>query len=61
MGKWIKFIVSLAITVGCLFWTFKDTRWPEMWGSLRSANYWWIATENAVPAATLVALTGAAV
>lgn len=42
MGKWIKFIVSLAITVGCLFWTFKDTRWPEMWGSLRSANYWWI-------------------
>ncbi|MBE2252221.1 MAG: flippase-like domain-containing protein [Myxococcus sp.] len=43
MGKWVKFIVSLAITGFCLYLTFKDTRWPEMWGSLRSANYGWVA------------------
>ncbi|MBM4780682.1 MAG: flippase-like domain-containing protein [Archangiaceae bacterium] len=42
MGKWIKFIVSLAITGVCLYLTFKDTRWPEMLGSLKSANYAWL-------------------
>lgn len=42
MGKWIKFALSLAITGVCLYLTFKDTRWPEMWGSLRSANYVWL-------------------
>jgi uncharacterized protein (TIRG00374 family) len=42
VGKWVKFIVSLAITGVCLYLTFKDTRWPEMWGSLKYANYAWL-------------------
>lgn len=37
-----KLFVSLAITGGCFWWTFKDTRWDEMWASLRSANYAWL-------------------
>ncbi len=39
MSKWIKFGVSLLITGVCLWWTFKDTRWNEMWTSLKSANW----------------------
>lgn len=39
MKRWIKFGVSLAITGVCLWWTFKDTRWAEMWISLKSANH----------------------
>ena len=42
MNRWIKFGLSLAITVGCFWWTFKDTRWAEMFASLRSANYLWL-------------------
>ncbi|MDP3501477.1 MAG: lysylphosphatidylglycerol synthase transmembrane domain-containing protein [Myxococcales bacterium] len=57
LGKWVKFSVSLAITVGCLYLTFKDTRWPEMWGSLRSANYAWVAAYVLVLAVIHVART----
>jgi glycosyltransferase 2 family protein len=57
VGKWVKFIVSMAITVGCLYLTFKDTRWPEMWGSLRSANYAWVAAYVLVLAVIHVART----
>lgn len=39
MSRWIKFAVSLAITVGCLWWTFKDTHWADMWTALASANW----------------------
>lgn len=39
MTRWIKFGVSLLITGVCLWWTFKDTRWEEMWTALRSANW----------------------
>lgn len=39
MTRWIKFVVSLLITGACLWWTFKDTRWAEMWTALRSANW----------------------
>lgn len=39
MTRWIKFVVSLLITGVCLWWTFKDTRWAEMWTALRSANW----------------------
>lgn len=42
MNRWIKFGLSLAITAGCFWWTFKDTRWAEMFASLRSANYLWL-------------------
>ena len=40
MKKFLKFSISLAITGGCFWWTFKDTRWDEMWASVKSANYW---------------------
>ncbi|MFT3708225.1 MAG: lysylphosphatidylglycerol synthase transmembrane domain-containing protein [Archangium sp.] len=42
MSRWIKFAVSIAITAVCLWWTFKDTNFPQMWTSLRSAN--WVVT-----------------
>ncbi|MFO0596173.1 MAG: lysylphosphatidylglycerol synthase transmembrane domain-containing protein [Myxococcaceae bacterium] len=39
MSRWIKFIVSLAITGGCLWWTFKDTNWPAMKNALLSFDW----------------------
>ena len=42
MKKFLKFSISLAITTGCFWWTFKDTRWDEMWASVKSANYWYL-------------------
>lgn len=39
-GRWVKFVGSLAVTGACLWWTFKDTNWPQMWAALASANYW---------------------
>ncbi len=39
VSRWIKFGVSLLITGVSLWWTFKDTRWAEMWTALRSANW----------------------
>jgi uncharacterized protein (TIRG00374 family) len=39
VNRWIKFGLSLAITVACMWWTFKDTHWAEMWISLKSANH----------------------
>ncbi len=43
MKKFLKFSLSLAITGACFWWTFKDTHWPEMWASVKSANYWMLA------------------
>jgi hypothetical protein len=37
--KWIKFAVSLAITGGCFWWTFKDVKWGPLEASLRTADY----------------------
>ncbi len=39
MSRWIKFALSLAVTALFMWWTFRDTRWVEMWASLRAANY----------------------
>jgi uncharacterized protein (TIRG00374 family) len=36
----LKLIISLAITAVSFWWTFRHTRWDEMWQSLKSANYW---------------------
>jgi len=57
VGKWVKFIVSLIITGVCLYLTFKDTRWPEMIGSLKSANYLWVVAYLGVLAVIHVART----
>ncbi len=42
MKRAVQLALSLAITTACFWWTFKDTRWAEMWASLRSANYYWL-------------------
>lgn len=49
MKRWIQLAVSLLITAICLWWTFKDTNFSEMWQSLRAARwattlfvYFWI-------------------
>jgi uncharacterized protein (TIRG00374 family) len=52
MSRWIKFAVSLAITVGCMWWTFRgvfeiDPKThvrvlDEMLVALKSANWWWL-------------------
>lgn len=39
MSRWIKLIVSLAITGGCLWWTFKDTNWDAMKAALRHFDW----------------------
>jgi hypothetical protein len=39
MSRWIKFAVSLGITIVCLWWTFRDTDFEAMMVSLRSANW----------------------
>ncbi len=39
MNRWVKFAVSLAITVACLWWTLKDVHWEATIASLKSANY----------------------
>ncbi len=40
MSRWVKFGVSLAITIGCLWWTFRGANFDEMVISLRSAQWW---------------------
>lgn len=42
MKNALKLVISLGITIGCFWWTFKDTRWDEMWASVKSANYLWL-------------------
>lgn len=42
MSRWIKFAVSIAITVACLVWTFKGTDWNEILGALKAANWVWL-------------------
>ena len=39
MKNLIKGVVSLAITVGCFWWSVKDVVWDDMVVSLRTANY----------------------
>lgn len=39
MSRWIKFTISIAITAVCLWWTFKDAHWAEMWTALASASW----------------------
>ncbi|MFZ5470167.1 MAG: lysylphosphatidylglycerol synthase transmembrane domain-containing protein [Myxococcota bacterium] len=42
MKKTVQLVASLAITGVCFWWTFKDTDWPQMWASLKAANYLWL-------------------
>jgi glycosyltransferase 2 family protein len=38
----VQLLLSILGTSICFWWTFKDTRWAEMWGSIQSANWWWL-------------------
>ena len=49
MNRWIKFGLSLAITVGCMWWTLSGMDWEKTKNALLSAN--WIVT---LPAYLLV-------
>ncbi len=40
--RWIQFILSLVITIFCFWLTFKETRWLDMWVSVKSANWLWL-------------------
>ncbi len=39
MNRWLKLLLGFGVTGVCLWWTFKDTRWTEMWAALTSANW----------------------
>lgn len=40
MSRWIKLILSLAITGASLWWTFRNADWGGIQASLRYANWW---------------------
>jgi hypothetical protein len=47
LKRWINLALSLAISLGCIAWTFKDTlpgtpQWAQMVTAFRSANYSWV-------------------
>ena len=42
MKKALKLLLSFAITAVLLYFAFRNTDWPGMWASLRTANYLWI-------------------
>jgi uncharacterized protein (TIRG00374 family) len=39
VNRWIKFGLSLAITIGCMWWTLKGMQWEETKNALLSANW----------------------
>ena len=42
MKRFLKLLASLAVTAVFGWWAFRDTRWQDQWGSLRSADYIWV-------------------
>ncbi len=48
MKRFLKFLVSVLLTVVLGWWAFRDTNWQEQWQSLRSANYWWLVPYFAI-------------
>jgi glycosyltransferase 2 family protein len=51
--KFLKFSISLAITIGCFWWTFKDTlpgtpQWDALVSAVKSANYWMLLPYSAI-------------
>lgn len=37
-----KLLLSILVTIAFSWWTFRDTKWNELWASLKSANYLWL-------------------
>ncbi|HMK71959.1 MAG TPA: lysylphosphatidylglycerol synthase transmembrane domain-containing protein [Myxococcaceae bacterium] len=42
MRRWLRLAASLAVTLVCGAWAFRDTHWAEQWASLRAAHYLWL-------------------
>lgn len=42
MKRALNLLLSLAATVVCSWYAFRDTDWSSQWESLRDANYWWL-------------------
>ncbi len=42
MKRFFKLAASLLVTVGLMWWAFRDADWAEQWASLRRANYLWL-------------------
>jgi len=38
----LNLLLSLAATIVCSWYAFRDTDWSSQWASLRHANYWWL-------------------
>lgn len=38
----VKLLASLLVTVGFMWWAFRDTDWSAQFASLKSANYLWL-------------------
>ncbi len=36
----LKFLISLLVSLGLVYYSFKDLEWNSFWLSLRSINYW---------------------
>jgi len=36
----LKFIISIAVSVGLIWYSFKDLEWEPFWLALKSINYW---------------------
>ncbi|MEA3286488.1 MAG: lysylphosphatidylglycerol synthase transmembrane domain-containing protein [Candidatus Marinimicrobia bacterium] len=36
----LKFIISVAVSLGLVYFSFKDLDWDSFWLSIRSINYW---------------------
>jgi uncharacterized protein (TIRG00374 family) len=57
VSRWIKLFLSLAVTAGALWLTFRGTDWQQMLAALRFANWWIIAAYLLVLAVVHVART----
>jgi len=40
--KRIQFVLSLLVTVVCLWWAFRGVELRKLWEDLRQINYWWL-------------------
>ena len=44
----IKFVVSISVSLGLIYFSFKDLEWEPFWQAILSINYWLLAAGGAV-------------
>ena len=44
----IKFLVSIAVSLGLVYYSFKDLEWEPFWQAILSINYWLLAAGGAL-------------